>query len=266
VLPIERAAVLSRIDDILVNIGRRDHQIAIENILSLAEDEEEATTTARIEDTLYYELANAISDYGIGVGDPNLPIMGKILTGMHDIVGYADVQSILDITEDAGTPEEILASVLALIYSDDATEYLSCIQYVNMSLIHRIRANLEQAVDQPEEPSVDEIEEEIERSAMHDSLPLRVRRFVERYRPEGFQNLIKDGYRLGYAIDAYLNRTLDPEIKDSDYLAREYLAAAIASGESIDVARAQASARLENRIDDVFVLQQAIQKMSGFQI
>jgi hypothetical protein len=232
----------------------------------LAEDEEEVTTTQRIEDTLYYELANAISDYGIGVGEPNLPIMSKILTGMHDILGHDDVQTIMDLTEDDGTPEEILASILAHLYSDDATEYLTCILYVNMSLIHRIRANVEQRVDEAPEASVDEIEEEIERSEMEDALPIRVRRFVERYRPEGFQNLIKDGFRLGYDINAYLSRTLDPEIKDSDYLAREYLAAAIASGESIDVARAQASARLEHRIDDVFVLQQAIQKMTGYQI
>lgn len=266
VLPPERANLLSRIDNILTNIGRRDHQIAVENILSLAEEEESATTTQRIEDTLYYELANAISDYGIGVGDPDLQTMSRILTGMHDILGYDDAQAILDITEDEGSPEEILSEILALIYSDDATAYLNCIQYVNMSVIHRIRANLEQQVDEVEEPTLDEIEAGIERAGMEESTAIKMRRFVERYRPEGFQNLIKEGYRLGYGIDAYLNRTLDPEIKDSDYLAREYLAAAVASGESIDVARTQASARLENRIDDVYVLQQAIQKMAGYQI
>lgn len=266
VLPPERANLLSRIDNILINIGRRDHQIAVENILSLAEEEESATTTQRIEDTLYYELANAISDYGIGVGDPDLQTMSRILTGMHDILGYDDAQAILDITEDEGSPEEILSEILALIYSDDATAYLNCIQYVNMSVIHRIRANLEQQVDEVEEPTLDEIEAGIERAGMEESTAIKMRRFVERYRPEGFQNLIKEGYRLGYGIDAYLNRTLDPEIKDSDYLAREYLAAAVASGESIDVARTQASARLENRIDDIYVLQQAIQKMAGYQI
>lgn len=266
VLPPERANLLSRIDNILINIGRRDHQIAVENILSLAEEEESATTTQRIEDTLYYELANAISDYGIGVGDPDLQTMSRILTGMHDILGYDDAQAILDITEDEGSPEEILSEILALIYSDDATAYLNCIQYVNMSVIHRVRANLEQRVDEVEEPTLDEIEAGIERAGMEESTAIKMRRFVERYRPEGFQNLIKEGYRLGYDIDAYLNRTLDPEIKDSDYLAREYLAAAVASGESIDVARTQASARLENRIDDIYVLQQAIQKMAGYQI
>lgn len=266
VLPPERANLLSRIDNILINIGRRDHQIAVENILSLAEEEESATTTQRIEDTLYYELANAISDYGIGVGDPDLQTMSRILTGMHDILGYDDAQAILDITEDEGSPEEILSEILALIYSDDATAYLNCIQYVNMSVIHRIRANLEQRVDEVEEPTVEEIEAGIERAGMEESTAIKMRRFMERYRPEGFQNLIKEGYRLGYDIDAYLNRTLDPEIKDSDYLAREYLAAAVASGESIDVARTQASARLENRIDDIYVLQQAIQKMAGYQI
>lgn len=266
VLPIERANLLMQIDNVLTNIGRRDHHIAIENILSLAENEETFTTTQRIEDVFYYELANVISDYGIGVGDPDLLTMMRILTGMHDILGYDDFQAILDLTEDEGSPEEILAEVLALIYSEDTTTFLSCIQYTNMSVIHRIRANLEQRVVDVEEPTVEEIQALNERGDMEESTAIKIRRFVERYRPEGFQNLIRDGYRLGYQIDAYLNRTLDPEIKDSDYLAREYLAAAVASGESIEVARTQASSRLEYRIDDIYVLQQAIQKMAGYQI
>jgi len=263
-LPVERGDLLLEVDNTLQSIGRQDHHTAIENILSLADDVDTATTVQRVEDTLYYELADVISDYGIGIKEPNFRLMISILRGMHDVVSFDDHQSILDICDEDGTPEETIAQILALLYSADETEYLNCIEYVAPSLVSRISSNMAQKVEQYEWDDDDVMDETPE--PQQEPMAVKLRRFVERYRPEGFQSLLRNGYRLGYAIDSYLQHTLDPEIRDSDYLAREYLAAALASGEELDTAINRASERLESRIDDVAVLQRAIQGMAGYQI
>lgn len=265
----ERVAVLRKADIVLQNIGRREHQVGIENILSIADDADTTTTVQRIEDTIFYALSEAIGEYSIGVSKPNLPILINILTGMHDIVSYEDHQRILDICDDSGSPEEKFAMILAEIYSDNEVEYIDTIDYVVPSLIIRIIDIVNQKVDEIDEVDIEEIEESIEAAESNDVEDCRagqVKRFIELYRPEGFQALIRNGFRLGYDIDVYLQRTLDPEIKDPVYLAKEYLIAALASGETLDTARGLASSRLENYIDDLFVLQQAIQKMAGYHI
>lgn len=266
----ERASILTKADAVLQNIGRREHQVGIENILAIADDADTITTVQRIEDTLFYALTEAVGEYSIGVSKPNLPVLMSILTGMHDIVEYDDHQRILDLCDEDGTPEEKLSSILAELYSGDVTEYLDTIDYVVPSLIVRIIDIVTQHVDQMEdEMDEEEIDEKIEKEVaneIEDGTAAQVKRFVELYRPEAFQTLLRNGYRLGYDLEVYLQHTLDPEIKDPVYLAKEYLVAALASGETLDTARAHASERLEQRIDDLFVLQQGIQKMAGYHI
>lgn len=266
----ERAAILRKADGVLQNIGRREHQVGIENILAIADDADTATTVQRIEDTLFYALTEAVGEYSIGVSKPNFTILINILTGMHDLVEYADHQRILDLCDESGTPEEKMAMILAELYDGDVTDYINTLDYVVPSLIVRIIDIVTQHVDSTEsEMDEDDIDEEIEDAQtndVEDGLAAQVKRFVELYRPEGFQSLLRNGYRLGYDLDVYLQHTLDPEIKDPVYLAKEYLVAALASGETLDTARAHASERLEQRIDDLFVLQQGIQKMAGYHI
>lgn len=263
----ERVALLLRADAVLQNIGRREHQVGIENILAIADDAETATTVQRIEDTLFYALSEAVGEYSIGVSKPNFQVLISILTGMHDIVEYDDHQRILDLCDEAGSPEETLSAILAELYSGDVTEYIDTIDYVVPSLIIRIIDIVNQrVVDVDDEEEVVEINESAETNDVEDCTAVQVKRFVELYRPEGFQTLLRNGFRLGYDLEVYLQRTLDPEIKDPVYLAKEYLVAALASGESLDTARMHASDRLEQRIDDLFVLQQGIQKMAGYQI
>jgi hypothetical protein len=266
----ERAAILRKADTVLQNIGRREHQVGIENILAIADDADTATTVQRIEDTLFYALTEAVGEYSIGVSKPNFPILISVLTGMHDLVEYDDHQRILDLCDESGTPEEKLAMILAELYDGDVTDYMDTIDYVVPSLIIRIIDIVTQRVDELEgdmdEEEIDEQIEAAETNDVEDGVAAQVKRFVELYRPEGFQTLLRNGYRLGYDLDVYLQRTLDPEIKDPVYLAKEYLVAALASGETLDTARANASERLEQRIDDLFVLQQGIQKMAGYQI
>jgi|AntRauTorcE11897_2_1112592.scaffolds.fasta_scaffold16868_2 hypothetical protein len=266
----ERAAILSRADAVLQNIGRREHQVGIENVLAIADNADTATTVQRIEDTLFYALTEAVGEYSIGVSKPNFPILTSILTGMHDIVEYDDHQRILDLCDENGTAEEKFSMILAELYNADPTEYLKTIDYVTPSLIIRIIDIVTQRVDELEgdvdDEEIEEVIDQAEGNDIEDGIAAHVKRFVELYRPEGFQSLLRNGYRLGYDLDVYLQRTLDPEIKDPIYLAKEYLVAALASGETLDTARANASDRLEHKIDDLYVLQQGIQKMAGYQI
>lgn len=266
----ERVAILMRADTVLQNIGRREHQVGIENILAIADDADTATTVQRIEDTLFYALSEAVGEYSIGVSKPNFQVLICILTGMHDLVEYEDHQRILDLCDEAGSPEETLSAILAELYSGDVVDYLDTIEYVVPSLIIRIIDIVNQRVDDlDDEIDEDEVIEQTQSGVtndIEDGVAVHVKRFVELYRPEGFQVLMRNGFRLGYDLEVYLQRTLDPEIKDPVYLAKEYLVAALASGESLDTARMHASDRLEQRIDDLFVLQQSIQKMAGYQI
>ena len=271
VVPEGRRSIFHRADEVLSGIGHRTHHIAAENIVAMAEDMTTGDMIVGVEQAMVNSLSELISDYGIGVQTNDLNALTLILTGLHDLVGYADQQSVLDVIDSDDLPEEIFADLLALVYSTDSEFFLSALEYVQPSLIQQISFTASQRVDE-----LDEVPEEVEDEPeavdeSGDAEPMVgeqtraiVKAFVNRHQPERFIGMIHDGARLGYSLATYLNQTLRGDETDPEVIAREYMAAALATGEDAVMAVQKASDRLEARVVDIHLLQQVLQRLRQY--
>lgn len=271
VVPEARRPTLHHADQVLVSVGHRTHHLGTENIISQMEDMEAADVVDSVEAVIVNSMIDQISEYGIGIKERDLSTITAIFTGMNDMIGYMDQQSILDICDQDDLPEETFSDILALIYSDDSERYLQVLDYVTPSLIQRIIANSSQFVDELDDE--DDEPEPID-SASEDGLPGEtgvgehtraiVSDFVNRHQPEKFIGMIHDGAQLGYSLATYLNQTIHGDETDANTIAKEYFAAALATGESPMTAVQKASDRLEARVTDIHLLQQVLQILRGY--
>lgn len=271
VVPADRRAAFHYADQVLTGVGHRTHHLAAENLLSLAEDMTTVDLIDHVENAILNSLVDQITEYGIGIQERELGTLTAIFTGLNAIIDFQDQQGILDITDQDDLPEEIFADILALVYSDDAHRYLNALDYVQPSLIQRIVANASQMVEYVED--TDEVEEPDEEAPIErlegetgvgEHTRAIVKDFVERHHPERFVGMIQNGARLGYSLATYLNQTLDEESMSVDSIASEYMAAALATGESPTAAVEKASDRLEARLADIHTLQQVLQVLRGY--
>jgi len=272
VVPEARRSAFLHADHVLTGVGHRTHHLAVENLLSLAEDMTTVDLIDYAENAIAQSLVDLISEYAIGIKDRELGTLVAIFTGMDDIIDYSDQQAILDICDQDDLPEEIFADILALVHATDSERYLQAIDYVQPSLIQRFIANSSQMVefvDVDEDEEDDEIADvDIERvdgeTGVGEHTRAIVKDFIDRHNPEHFVALIHDGGRLGYSLATYLNQTLNDETMSIDEIAREYMAAALATGEAPVVAVDKASDRLEARLADIHTLQQVLQVLRGY--
>jgi hypothetical protein len=265
VVPEGRKQIMHRVNDVLVGMGYRNHLLAVENIISQSEDMDTVTILDEVNDVLSLSITTQLAEYGIGIKTSeldNLTLLTNILTGMSDLIGFSDSQRILDICEDDGSPEDILADVLALVYGGEAIEYLVCFDYVIPSMIDRIISITNQRVEELEDVIV--TEEIIEPTVLGEQAPALLRQFMGNHNASKFALLLSNGYRLGYDIDTYLDKTVPYGAINPEDTAVEYMAAAIASGRTPIQAVQEASNILEVRMADVHLLQQTLQFLRGF--
>lgn len=272
-VPEARRGMFHHADNVLTGVGYRTHHIATDNILSNSEDAETVDLIDQVERTIIDAMVSQVSEYGIGIKQYELGTVTAIFTGLNDMPHFGDQQAILDICDNDDLPEETFADILALIYNDVPERYIAVLDYVTPSLIQRIIANASQFVDAldeqlEEDDSEAPAEEPIERldgeSGVGEQTRAIVQEFVNQHRPKGFVEMIHGGARLGYSLATYLNQTLvNPEMT-AEEIASEYMAAALATGESPMTAVQKASDRLEARVPDIHVLQQVLQILRGY--
>jgi len=274
VVPESRRSILHHADDVLVSVGHRTHHLAVENLISKSEDMETVDLIDSVEAAINNSMIDQITEYGIGIKDRDVATITSIFTGLTDMIGYMDQQAILDICDQDDLPEEALADILALIYNSDSDHYIQAFDYVNPSLIHRIVANASQFVDdldmdgvEDEEPSSagDQTQDAVAgESGVGEHTRAIVKDFVNKHHPAKFIGMVHGGAQLGYSLATYLNQTLSGDETNADDIAKEYFAAALATGESPMMAVQKASDRLEARIGDIHLLQQVLQILRGY--
>lgn len=257
-MTLEQAAMLTRADTVLRGLGYHEHHVAFEGILALDSSTEAETTRQRVYDVFHSALEYVINQYSIMIDHYDIPIMLNIITGMSDILNHDDRQGILAHCEEPGDPDEILCAILADIYNGDPMEYQTVIGSVSPNIINRIVAEVSQYIEEPEEE-----EEEV---AAVDQAALRLKSFVEKYKPTGFMYLLEIGYRAGYQIDVYLKALIDPEMRDPEIVAREYVASGVAAGMTHEQILMAASHQIENLLIDLPTAQRAFVLMRGYSI
>lgn len=272
VVPSPRRRILHHADDVLVSVGHRTHHLATENLIAQAENMETVTLIDYVEGAIINSMVDQITEYGIGIQERDLSTITAIFTGLTDIIGWSDQQAILDICDQDDLPEETLSDILAMVYNDDSERYLHVLEYVSNTLIQRIIANASQSVDDFDPESEDDAEPAGDQN--DDTLPGEtgvgehtraiVKNFVNKHHPARFTQLVKDGAQLGYSLATYLNQTLRGDETNAEEIAKEYFAAALATGESPMSAVQKASDRLEARIVDIHLLQRVLQILRSY--
>jgi hypothetical protein len=273
VVPESRRGILHHADNVLISVGHRTHHIAVENLISQADEMETVDLIDQAEGAIVNSMIDQISEYGIGIKERNLGTITAIFTGLTDIIGYSDQQAILDICDQDDLPEESLSDILALVYNDDSERYVQVLDYVLPSLIQRVIANASQFVDEMDLES-DEDEVQMVDDQSNDILPGEtgvgeqtraiVKDFVNRHHPEKFIGMVHNGAQLGYSLATYLNQTILGDETNPETIAKEYFASALASGESPMTAVQKASDRLEVRVADIHLLQRVLQVLRSY--
>lgn len=250
-------------DSLLQELAYEDYLPAVENILSTADD----STTEDINDNIHGALVNLldreIGEYGIGFETYDLEILTQILRALHELPNYANPQEILDIAEDEGLPQEQFSEILGFYYDQDAMDFLKHFNYVNVALIDKLieRLNHRISIGATQTHAEDDTPETAQ--GTETQVPM-LRKFLEKYEPPHFKQLLDEGIKLGYDINVYLDKVIDNLSQSVDDTAREYVASALASGESMQDAIEHASDRIEEYVDDMHRVSKIVQTVSNY--
>lgn len=195
----EAAAVFIDAANLLTAIDDPRHETAIDQILSLVDDAEDATTIMNIEQVLTQLLLSHLQDHGITIIEPNLAVLTSMVEAIVSLDQYGDPLLIVQSCDAGESPEVILSEILALKTQYGWADYLGIIGSVNQSLITRIRDNaqtqadnLDQENEEPENPLLPEIR-------------VRLKRFLVDHPSIMIRDMIAEGMPLGLGLETYVS-------------------------------------------------------------
>lgn len=255
-VPEVRANLIRKTLAKLLEIDRDEVLEMIDVVLAVSGDLDALEITLRIESTILNVYDDVIGDYGIGFDALDLNCVYAILDVLLHVEDIDDLESILSIIDDEGSPEEKFAEIVANLTDQDEMFVLENVSHVSPSLLDRMSILLNAALDVREES-----EEHVVKA--HDK-PTHLEAFLKKHPSAKLNTLLDDGWRLGFPLDTYLDVVLDDEKQTYKSIALNYMACALASG--LDPAKAYevASKHLEKRYEDTHFLHQIIDHVSTY--
>lgn len=196
----EAAAVFIDAANLLTAMDDPRHETAIDQILSLADDAEDATTVLNIEQVLIQILLSHLQDHGITILDPNLAVLTTMVEGIVSLDEYGDPLLIVQSCDAGETPEVILSEILALKTNLGWSDYLSVIGEVKQSLIVRIRETAQARAE-----LLDQENEEPENHLLPE-IRVRLKRFLVDHPSIMIHDLISEGMPLGLGLETYVTQ------------------------------------------------------------
>lgn len=247
-IPEPRWGAFFEADTTLLRIGHQDHHVLVEALAGRADEMSTDGFITALEGAVVNSLIDCLSEYGIGIKEPRLEYVSKLLQAMFDLVTFEDRETLLNLYEHASTPEEALAEMVAFIYGDvEFEDLIECIDHVSPATLRRLQSTLERRRELPEP----ELDVAPERQAAVE--------FLRKHRPPRLLALLDEGYQLGFKVHLYLDKVLNSETMSLEEIALEYVGACVAAGEDRIKSLNLIERRLGHLFDDLLDLQRLIQ-------
>ena len=251
----EQAEILKQATTLLDGIGYTEYRYPLEGYIADMENVDPDETRSRIIDTLRYTYTDLLAPSGIYlVSGFDLQKAMNILDLTYQIDKRDDSQALIELIDDDGTPEERFCSLIVHVHGGELEDYLAWVDWIDPNALDRVRMRLQRNVENEDLP--DEQDKTDDFGPFHE--------FIERYNPKRMIERIRNEYRLGFRFEVYFDELVDVDEDNIETIAKEYMAAALASGESPREAEQKASERLEFYFDDMRELQKVIDRVRSF--
>lgn len=245
---------LKQINQLLLENDVDDHLSMVETYISLSGEElEDSEIQDLIIQRLTLEVENIINEFGVGISTLDLNKTPMILRTLLSLEHYDEIDVILTLCDQDGSPEEIFASILHHVHQDVSEEdFFDVLLYVTPSLITRIEKTLTELQENRLNKEVD--------TDLIKKIAKRVNSFLSNHQAPRFSQLREEGFGLNFKLKTYLDRCVVEE-DTAIQIANEYVACALASGKNGSDILVEIDNVLEMYIEDQVKIVDSIQKV-----
>jgi len=238
-----------------------NYQQEFESFLMLDDVTDNGSTIEAIYDLTKTMQHQILSDHAMIVDkECQVSLLNIFIRGILDIQEYEDKEEIIRTTELDGSPEEIMADILALVTSLTASELLIHIERVNQFTITRIREIAENKDDLPLD---DEQTEEIMKRVSKLNLFCLL---VNNYNLK-ISFLLQHGLQANYPFTVYADMLKDDmEGMTPEQLAMEWYGMGIMSCDGFDNVPAIIKNNIDHYLSDIDEITKITMTITDYQI